>query len=586
MTVLSLLGGDWEYQFEDEFTTGGSNRVGTRMLRYVSGPVRSTNEVYSAVAAATDEFTAMGFKNPMLPVTPNAYTMENKAFISRASSEWLKEGAITADWALVGAAGNNAGRGVLRVPYTGGTNFVTGDIGREVVQAGTSDSGTLLDFEVEPDGTTVAWIRPSDSTPVTGDLFDGTGALTATGGTGSTTSSTAATSGQTRFTAIQAIGSVPTATEVYIVQDRIKLGNSTDNAGFQFWATDPNVSLGIISVLIRTENAGVTIADGDLEVFARRYTSLYDNFRLNVAAGGFSALPLASAPDINNTTGYRAAVWSGGTGTAMQVGDLLTNTTQTGAFAIVTAVADSGTTGTFEYYLVGDLNDFVTTNTFTSPNRNGTINGAPTANLLGPTDSTSGEGGTVTITLGNTTRDHDNSGTPEPYSVIVDAQSNVAIAKVYERIKYVTRRGASQADLFGAGVNVPGETYRGLQALYYYDNLTSGPFGEGEDILHNGGTWTARSMAVRTTVSGEGVGQIYFTVTDQQTSLDTIANNDQIDDEGGSSVDIDTGGAVALPYQLRLRSQARLERLRVHRFSERKVLTSVTLRPATLNRTF
>jgi hypothetical protein len=227
----------------------------------------------------------------------------------------------------------------------------------------------------------------------------------------------------------------------------------------------------------------------------------------------------------------------------MQVGDILTNTSSAGAFAVVTAVSDSGTTGTFEYYLVGDLTDFVTTNTFTSANRNGTINGAPTANLLGPTDTASGEGGTVTITLGNTTRDHDNSGTAEPYSVIVDAQGNVPIAKVYERLKYVTRRGATAAELFGAGVNVPGETYRGLQGLYYYDTLVSGPFGEGEDIFDNAGTWTARSMAVRTTVSGEGVTQIYFTTTDEQTSLDSIVNNDVIEDESGSTVTVDTAGA-------------------------------------------
>ena len=549
MTVLSLLGGDWEYQFEDEFITGGSNRVGTRMLNYVSGPVRTTLEVYSALAAATDEFTAMGFKNPMLPVTPNAYTMENNAFISRSSSEWLKEGTITADWTLLGTAGNAAGRGVLRVAYTGGTNFAAGDIGREVVQATTLDSGTLLDFEVEPDGTLVAWIRPSDSTPVTGDLFDGTAALTATGGTGSTTSSVAATNGFTRFTAIQAIGSVPTATEVYIVQNRVKLANAADNTGFQFWATDPTQSLGIVSVLIRTHNAAAStgatdgIAASDLEVFARRYTSLYDNFRLNVAAGGFSALPLSSAPDINNTTGYRAAVWSGGTGTAMLVGDLLTNTVQTGAFAIVTAVADSGATGTFEYYLVGDLNDFVTTNTFTSPNRNGTINGAPTANLTGPTDTASGEGGTVTITLGNTTRDHDNTGTAEPYSVIVDAQSNVAIAKVYERIKYVTRRGATATELFGAGFNIPGETYRGMEALIY--TVThSASFTEGDDLVQTtGGTWTARLMSSRQTVTGEDVAQTYITVTDQQTSLDSLVDADVIDDEAADQVTVDTGGS-------------------------------------------
>ena len=542
MTTLSLLGGDWEYQFEDE--TVGSGVTGTRMLRYVSGPVRTTNEVYSALADAADEFQAMGFKNPMLPVTPNAYTMENKAFISRASTEFLKEGTITADWALVGSAGDNSGRGVLRVPYSGGTDFVTGDIGRQVTQADSGDTGTLLDFEVEPDGTTVAWIRPDDSTPGTGDIFDGTGALTVGGGTGSTTSSTAATSGQSRYTAIQAIGSVPTATEVYVVQDRIKLANAADSNGFQFWATDPDVSLGIISVLIRTENAGVTIADGDLEVFARRYTSLYDNFRLNVAAGGFSALPLSSAPDINNTTGYaRVTTDAWDTGWTPAVGDVFQLQGTPAQKGVVTAVSGSGPNFTIDFYHVGNLTAFVDNDIIEDVAQTGdvTLSSNETATPGGPTDAAAGEGGTVTVTLGHTTRDHDNSGTAEPYSIIVDAQGDVPIAKVYERIKYITRRGADNADLFGAGVNVPGETYRGLEALYWYDT-PSGTFTQGDDITGQNG-YTARVLAVNSGAAGEGVSQAYITVTDQQTSLDSVANNDTLTDESSDTVVADNAGA-------------------------------------------
>jgi hypothetical protein len=549
MTVLSLFGGDWTYEFEDEFVAGGTNRTGTRMLRYVSGPIRTSLALYSELAANTDEFQSMGFKNPMLPVTPNQFTLESQAFMSRASTEKLKEGTIIGDWTLVGSAGNNSGRGVLRVPWVGGTGPAAGDIGREVVQAGTSDSGTLLDFEVEPDGTTILWVRPSDSTPGTGDLFDGTGALTATGGTLSSTSSTAATNGQTTYTAIQAIGSVSTATEVYIVQDRIKLGDSVSNTNFQFWATDPDVSLGIISVLIRTQVAGTTIAAGDLEVFARKYGSLYDNFRLNVAAGGFSALPLASATDINNTTGYRRNVMTGSSGTwtvgnALYVGASFATATMKGVITAENA-------GTIEYYLIGDLTDLTGSEAIkeydfvAQADGDATATGAvggSVANLLGPTDTASGEGGTVTITLGNTSRDHDNSGTAEPYSIIVDAQSNVPISKVYERIKYVCRRGGGNADLFGAGVNIDGEQYRGLEGTVYYDNPV-GTFGEGEDIVVFGGSWSGRSLAVHTSTAPEGVNQTYFTYTDGQPSTVSLANNDVMDDEALDSVTIDTAGA-------------------------------------------
>ncbi len=548
MTILTLnpAGAVWEYQFEDE--TVGSGVVGTRMLRYVSGAVITSNALYSAVAAAVDQFQGMGFKNPILPVTPNEYTMENQAFISRASTEMLKEGTIKGDWSLVGATGNNAGRGVLRIAYGDSTALVSGDIGRQVSQATTLDTGTLLDFEIEPDGTLVMWVRPDNSTPVTGDIFDGTGIITVVGGTGVTANSVAGTSGQTTFTAIQAIGSVPTATEVYIIQDRVKLKDAVTNL-FQFWATDPNVSLGIVSVLIRTQNAGTLIAAGDLEVFARRYGSLYDNFRLNVSAGGFSALPLASSPDINNTTGYRTT----GTLTAVAGTWTVGNGIYQGAtWATATArgvVTETNANTAVEYYLVGDLTDLSSTTAVKEYDFNAAADGDATGttatvavNLTGPTDTTANEGGTVTITIGNTTGDHDNTGVAEPYSVTVDALSNVPIGKVYERLKYVTGRGQDNTFWNTVASAIDGEQYRGLEATIFYDNLLAGPFGEGENIT-GANTYTARAMAVRAAVAGEGVTQLYLTVADQQTSIATVGNNDTLTDVGGSTVDVDTAGA-------------------------------------------
>lgn len=557
MTTLAILGGDFEILFDDE-TVGANAVAGMRMIRRAAGAsatIYSSLALYSAVADAADEFQAMGFRNPMLPVTPNAFTLENKYFMPRSSTEWLKEGTFTADWSLT-ASPNSDGNGVIAVAYTGGTNFVSGDIGRQVIQADTTDSGTLLDFETNIDGTTYAWIRPDDSTPVTGDVFDGTGALsvTADAGTGASTSSTAGLAGTTRYTAIQAIGAVPAGTDVYVYQNRTKLTNST--GGFQWWETDPNVSLGIISILVRThlQAAGVAatdgIADADLEVFARRYTSLYDHFRLNVSAGGFSALPLASSSDINNTTGYRTFTGSSGVntfnvGNAIYVGSTYATATARG---VLTAVGGTTAAPVLEYYLVGDLTDFANTNAVkeydfsTLADGDATVTAAtPTANSGGPTDATSGEGGTVTITAGHTTSDFDGNGTAEAFSVTVNAQTNVPVAKVYERIKYVTRRGADEADLFGAGVNVPGESYRGIEALYYYDTA-AGTFGEGEDITGQNG-YTARSIAVNSAGAGEDVAQAYLTVTDQQTSLDSVVNNDTLTDESSDTVVADNVGA-------------------------------------------
>lgn len=557
MTAISILSGDFEILLDDEKNqNGGTNAVaGMRTVQRASGAsstVYTTRALYSAVADAMDDFIAMGFTNAMLPTTPNAFTMENKYFIPRSSTEFLKEGAITANWTTTATPDTN-GNGVIKVAYTGGTAFVAGDIGRQATQAGTGDTGTLLDFDVDPDGTTVAWIRPDDSTPSTGDTFDGTGALSVTGdgGTGASTSSTAGVTGTTQYSAIQVIGSVPTATEVYLYQDRIKMADST--GGFQWWATNTAVSLGIISILVRVQDMGTLVADGDVEVFARRYTSLYDNFRLNVAAGGFSALPLASAADINNTTGYRSMLTSSSSGTfnvgnGVYVGATFATATKKG---IVTAVTGTNPTVTIAYYLVGDQTDFANTDSLKEydyvaagdGDATATVNGAPSANTGGPTDSAAGEGGTVTIALGTTDVDHTGDGVTEPYSVTVDTQGDVPIAKVYERMKYVTRRGAPNTDLFGAGVNVPGESYRGLDGIFEYDATGTATMTQGDDILTltGGSTWTARLVAQNTTNS-----PTYITVTDQQTSVDSIQDNDVVQDETIDTVTIHGAGTLGI----------------------------------------
>ena len=248
MSSITILGGDWEILFDDENNqNGGTNAVaGMRTVQHTgnSETVYTTNQLYSAVADAADEFVAMGFRNPMLPVTPNAYTMENQYFIPRSSTQYLKEGAITADWSLTGTV---AGDGVVKVNYVDNTSFVSGDIGRQVTQATTLHTGTLLDFDVDQDGTLAAWIRPDD--PAT-DTFSGTDSISVTGdgGIGSSTSSTAGVNGEHIFSAIQAIGSVPTATEVYLIQNRQKVASWDDT--FQWWATDADASVLTLVVVV------------------------------------------------------------------------------------------------------------------------------------------------------------------------------------------------------------------------------------------------------------------------------------------------------------------------------------------------
>lgn len=540
MSLISILGGDFEILFDDEKNqNGGTNAVaGMRTVRRASGAsetVYTTNALYSAVADAADEFVAMGFRNPMLPVTPNAYTMENQYFIPRSSTQYLKEGAITADWALTGTV---EGDGVVKVNYVDNISFVSGDIGRQVTQATTLHTGTLLDFDVNQDGTLAAWIRPDD--PAT-DTFSGTDSISVTGdgGTGSSTSSTAGVNGEHIFSAIQAIGSVPTATEVYLIQDRNKVSSWDDS--FQWWATDTAASLGIISILIQVKDSGTLIADGDVEVFARRYTALYDNFRLNVGGGGFSALPLASAPDINNTTGYRTFTGNTATGSGtFTVGNGIYDLAA-GSFAnatkkgVITAVSGTTTEPVIEYYLVGDLTDFVVSDTIQEYDYDAATDGdaditgtgilAPSNTSGGPADTGAGEGGSVTIVLDHADVNHTGAGSPEPYSITIDCQGDVPIAKVYERIKYVTRRGQDNSFWDTNSSNMPGETYRGLDTFVEFDNA-AGTMTDGENVTGENG-YTARLAGYSTSVAWASAAD-YITLSDSQTSLDSVINDDTI----------------------------------------------------------
>jgi len=522
MSSISILSGDWEILFGDE--TVGTNAVaGLKMIRKaVATPtIISSNVLYSAVADAMDELNAMDDETPMLPVTPQAYTMENGYFIPRSSTEFLTGGAIeSVSWDTV----------IRSILYTATVaDFATGDIGRQVVGGTTTDTGTLLDFETLPNGTKVAWIRPDDSATDTFDNASETLTCTGDGGIGNCTSTAISTTGESLYSNIQVIGSVPTAAEVFLVQERVKMTSST--GAFQWWNTDQAVSLGIIDILIRVKRDDADIADGDVEVLARRYTSLYDNFRLNISGGGRSALPLASAPDINNTTGDRRITEPAiaGTGT-FQIGEIAIEA-DTLAAVVITAVGGTSATPILQYYLVGNQTELFGSGlkVLTGQTSGATMEtAAPIINLLGPTDPASGEGGTVTVNFGTTTVDHDGDGSAEPYSITIDAQSNVTAAKVYERLKYLCRRGAG--DPFNTPIGQDGEQFRGIELQAVYDAET-GVFGEGEasDVLAT--SYTARCAS-------NNITDNYVMLIDQQTSIKSLADNDILRDEALDTVTI------------------------------------------------
>ena len=120
----------------------------------------------------------------------------------------------------------------------------------------------------------------------------------------------------------------------------------------------------------------------------------------------------------------------------------------------------------------------------------------------------------------------------------------MAIAKVYERIKYVTRRGSDNTFWDTVSTSVPGEQYRGIERLAYYAPNT-GTLVQGEDLVNETQAGqTMRLVADNAAAAGEGVGQDYVTLMDVQTSIFTLADNDVLADSGSTDdITIDTAGA-------------------------------------------
>ena len=509
MSFFDILGGEWRIEFDDE-TAGGNAVAGLKTLKHISTTtVRTVNELYSAVQDAMDELNAMDDQVPMSAQTPTAYSLINGYYMSDVDTQFLSGGALQSiDWATVVQP-------IRRIAYTATVaDFVAGDRGRQVLGGTTLDSGTLLDFDTSIDGTILyAYIRPDGPT----DLFDDaseTLSVVADTGTGNVTSVAVSSTGETLWPNIFTLGTIVDNTELYVVQDGTKLT--------QFWPT------GQLDILVRTKVQDAPIALSFVEVFARQYGTNYDNFAIDLTAGGRQPVPLSASPDLNNTTGYRTAIWNNGAGSAMLVGDLIT----VGGLnrAIVTSVVDSGATGTFEYYIVGDLTDLASLDSFVSSpgGRTGDINGAPTATLGGPTDATAGEGGTVTVNYGNVGRDLNNGNGTRQYSVEVNAQGDVPVAKSFERLKYLTRRGALEP--FNNTLNEDGEQYHGEQLRVNYTSPIGGPLQEGETVVGATADDTARILAIN-------VASTYLILTAVAGSfadLDTITG-----DTSGGTVDVD-----------------------------------------------
>lgn len=418
--------------------------------------VWSTNALYSYVQDTFDELGQMDDMVPMSAQTPTEYSLINGWFIDEVSIKYLKGGAIK----TIGWAGNV----ICQIGYNSGTHMVAGDIGKVIVGTTTADTGTILFFDdrtVDGDQGKL-WIRP---TSAAADLFNnGTEAYTITTGTGTGVFTSTSISGENTWANMYSIGTIESNTAIYIVQDGVKLTS--------WWP------VGHVDVLIRVREIGSTTGEnsgdlGQLFIGAREYTKLYDHFVSTGITGGRNPVPLATAADLNNTTGqYQTVVTTASA--AIVAGETFTADANSNKQGTITSVTGTFPNLTIQYYLSGTA--------LTAPvNADAcTTSTGKTFTVVTPSSVVAGYTN-IAMTFGDTSQNLNNGNGAKDYDVIIDCAGR-SVAQMYEWLKFITRRGYTNSPQileYGTGTTadtaINGEQY--IDLLTSFTPVKASPFG-------------------------------------------------------------------------------------------------------------
>jgi len=293
--------------------------VNKRVYHSSGTTVYDVNDLYSWMMDVFDELDQMDDPVPMSAQTPTEYTMINEWFIDDESVKYLKNGAIK-------TSGYNGKIQVLELLESGYTGCVPGDIGK-MVKDDAADAGLLLAYN---NTTRKWWIR------ATGTIADAS-VMTIDGGTGAGTADGASVTGEDLFANVYTLGTIEILPypQVYIFQE----GESIVE-----WSELTNWDRGHIDVLIKVKEAGVEIDGAVITVFARQSGDLYDNFEIDLSAGGRNAVPLSSADDLNEDTGDYYLLYDAEVTAFTTLGQIITGGTS-GATAELVAAVDWDTTG-------------------------------------------------------------------------------------------------------------------------------------------------------------------------------------------------------------------------------------------------
>jgi hypothetical protein len=405
----------------DDFTIDYVNK---RLYHSSGTTVYSSNALYTYIMDTFDELAQMDDTVPMSAQTPTDYTLINGWFVDDESFKFLKGGAIKTDGHL------NEIR-ILTLASGGYTSAVSGDIGKTVTGGTTGDTGELLAYN---NTSRKWWVRMDDS----GDLFDDNDeAITIGSGTGVGAMSAISVTGENLWANIYTLGTIEQHSneeQIYVIQN--------GSALTEWWPDSASPSVRHIDVLIKVKEAGTEIDAGKITVFLRNYPSagdadLYDNFEIDLTSGGRNAVPLATSPDLNNTSAH-ATVSAYTDISIVFVNATITHGSITGTYSEFETVTGgtSSATGKFIVTAAG---------TMTLGNVDGTFQSGEVL-----TGSTSGATCTTTgaMTVARTTTKNFEQGSSYNYSVLVDCATR-ALAEVYEYLKYVTRENENTFYSYG-----------------------------------------------------------------------------------------------------------------------------------------
>lgn len=405
----------------DDFTIDYVNK---RLYHSSGTTVYSSNALYTYIMDTFDELAQMDDTVPMSAQTPTDYTLINGWFVDDESFKYLKGGAVKTDGHL------NEIR-ILTLASGGYTSAVSGDIGKTVTGGTTGDTGKLLAYN---NTTRKWWVRMDDS----GDLFDDNDeAITIGSGTGEGAMSAISVSGENLWANIYTLGTIEQHSneeQIYVIQNGSALA--------EWWPDSATPSVRHIDVLIKVKEAGTEIDSGKITVFLRNYPSagdadLYDNFEIDLTSGGRNAVPLATSPDLNNTSAH-ATVSAYTDISIVFVNATITHGSITGTYSEFETVTGgtSSATGKFIVTAAGTMTL-------------GNVDGAfQSGEVL--TGSTSGATCTTTgaMTVARTTTKNFEQGSSYNYSVLVDCATR-SLAEVYEYLKYVTRENENTFYSYG-----------------------------------------------------------------------------------------------------------------------------------------